>query len=97
MKTAAALLMLTLGLAGCAGPVPRATPEPAVQRFVGEDDQVRITELRVRGQVQSISVQNKGSAAPAYQITPAAGGSDPSSASMPGTVSTGQPSSFTTS
>ncbi len=74
------LLALSLALAGCAGLAPRTTSEPALQRLVGEDDQVRITELRVRGQTQSISVEPKGSAAPAYQITPAAGGSDPSAA-----------------
>jgi hypothetical protein len=83
MKTQSALLVLTLGtlgLAGCAGLAPRTTAEPALQHLVSEDDQVRITELRVRGQTQSISVDNKGSTAPSYQITPAAGGSDPSSA-----------------
>ena len=75
------LLVVTAGaLAGCAGPAPRAVPEPAVQRLVQEDDQVRITELRVRGQTQQISVDNKGSAAPAYLITPPAPGSDPSAA-----------------
>ena len=76
----AVTLGLTMGLAGCAGMTPRDAPEPAVQRFVGEDDQVRITELRVRGQVQRIGVENKDSALPGYQITPAAGGSDPSTA-----------------
>ena len=80
MKTLTALLALTLGLAGCAGIVPRTTAEASLQRLVSEDDQVRIAELRVRGQTQSISVENKGSAVPGYQITPAAGGSDPSSA-----------------
>ncbi|HQC96968.1 MAG TPA: hypothetical protein PK306_14785 [Aquabacterium sp.] len=80
MKTLTALLALTLGLAGCAGIAPRTTAEPTLQRLVSEDDQVRIAELRVRGQTQSISVENKGSTVPGYQITPAAGGSDPSSA-----------------
>lgn len=80
MKTLTALLVLTLGLAGCAGVAPRSTPEAALQQLVSEDDQVRIAELRVRGRTQSISVENKGSTVPGYQITPAAGGSDPSSA-----------------
>ena len=80
MKPLAALLALTLALAGCAALAPRGAPEPLVQRTVSEDDQVRITELRVRGQVQAIGVENKGSALPGYQVTPQAGGSDPSSA-----------------
>lgn len=74
------MLIATLALGGCAGLAPRQVPEPAVQRLVQEDDQVRITELRVRGQTQQISVDNKGSAAPAYQINPQAAGSDPSAA-----------------
>ncbi len=73
-------LALASALCGCAGSLPRVTTEPLVQRTVSEDDQVRITELRVRGQVQAIGVENKGSALPGYQVTPAAGGSDPSAA-----------------
>lgn len=80
MKTSTVLLALTSGLAGCAGMAPRTTAEPALQRLVSEDEAVRITELRVRGQTQAIRVDNKGSAAPGYQITPSAGGSDPSAA-----------------
>ena len=76
--TLALALFLTLALAGCAGLAPRPGAEPSVQRFVGEDDQVRITELRVRGQVQRIGVENKDSALPGYEVTPTAGGSDPS-------------------
>jgi hypothetical protein len=76
----ALLLALTFVLPGCAGLAPRMPSEPAVQQLVNEDDQVRITELRVRGQTQAISVENKQSAVPGYRITPAAGGSDPSSA-----------------
>ena len=51
-----------------------------MQRLVSEDDQVRITELRVRGQTQRISVDTKNSVAPRYEITPQAAGSDPSAA-----------------
>ena len=72
-----------LQLGGCASaPAPSGTlpGEPVVQRRVAEDDQVRITELRVRGQTQRISVDNKDSAAPRYEITPQAAGSDPSAA-----------------
>ncbi len=67
-------------LAGCAGLAPRAAGDAAVQRLVSEDDQVRITELRLRGQTQRISIDPKDSAAPRYEITPQAGGSDPSAA-----------------
>ena len=74
------LVALCAALSGCAGLVPRTASDAAVQRLVGEDDQVRITELRVRGQTQRISVDNKDSAAPRYEITPQAAGSDPSAA-----------------
>ncbi len=80
MKSLIPMVAAAVALAGCAGLLPRTTSEPAVQRLVSEDDQVRITELRVRGQTQQISVDNKHSAAPGYQITPQAGGSDPSAA-----------------
>lgn len=45
-----------------------AEPDPEIKRTVVEDDQVRIEQLRVRGQVQQVIVRNKGSAAPDYQI-----------------------------
>lgn len=70
-------------LGGCASGWSRLAAdagEPAVQNLVAEDDQVRITELRVRGQTQRITVDPKDSKAPRYQITPAAAGSDPSQA-----------------
>ena len=67
-------------LSGCAGLGPPPAADAALQRLVSEDDQVRITELRLRGQTQSIVVHNKQSAAPHYEITPAAAGSDPSKA-----------------
>lgn len=53
-----------------------AEPEPEIKRTVVEDDQVRIEQLRVRGQVQQVTVHNKGSAAPDYQIVTSAGGQD---------------------
>ncbi len=80
MKTLFALLAAALAMAGCAGLGPRPGTDAALQRLVSEDDAVRITELRLRGQTQRISVDNKGSAAPGYEITPAAAGSDPSKA-----------------
>ncbi len=82
ISTAAVGLVLTL-LGGCAGNLSRLAADagdPAVQNLVAEDDQVRITELRVRGQTQRITVDPKDSAAPRYEITPAAAGSDPSKA-----------------
>lgn len=85
MQAANSALGLALGLGllgGCAGGLLRDTAAqagaPAVQNLVSEDDQVRITELRVRGQTQRITVDPKDSAVPGYEITPPAGGSDPS-------------------
>jgi hypothetical protein len=57
-----------------------AAPEPAVQRSVQEDDNVRIDELRVRGVTQRIIVRPKaagqGTALPEYEILPAEPGRD---------------------
>ena len=75
-------LLLAL-LAGCTTQPLRGLADPGaplVQTLVSEDDQVRITELRMRGQTQRITVQPKNSAAPAYEINPPAAGSDPSKA-----------------
>ncbi|HRI18560.1 MAG TPA: hypothetical protein PL196_08570 [Burkholderiaceae bacterium] len=52
-----------------AEPAPR-TAEPEARRVVLEDDAVRIEELRVRGQVQKISVTPKASGARPYEIVP---------------------------
>jgi hypothetical protein len=57
---------------------PKPVPEPNVQRLVTEDDQVRIEELRVRGQTQSITVKSKIPGVAPYQIVPASGARDPS-------------------
>jgi len=54
--------------------------EPAVQRIVTEDDNVRIEELRVRGETQNITVHSKMRGAKPYQIVPATGARDPSQA-----------------
>jgi hypothetical protein len=77
-RAAAPLLLLA-----CAGPVfaqaasaPAAKPPAHVQ--VIEDDNVRIEESRNRGRVQSITVQNKTSPLPAYQVQVAPAGRDPS-------------------
>jgi len=84
MKTLICLASLAaLQLCACASaPVPTGNlpGEPVVQRRVAEDDQVRITELRVRGQTQRITVDPKGGNTPGYEINPPAPGSDPSKA-----------------
>lgn len=43
-------------------------PEPKVERTVAEDDQVRIEELKVRGETKKVTVRNKKSKAPDYEI-----------------------------
>jgi Protein of unknown function (DUF2782) len=47
---------------------PRVPIEPKIEVLVSEDDNVRIEELRVRGQVQRIVVTPKHGAGAAYQI-----------------------------
>lgn len=51
-------------------------PEPDVQRQVLEDDNVRIEELRVRGQPQRLVVQPKTPGVAAYEILPPDPGRD---------------------
>jgi hypothetical protein len=60
-------------------PARRRVPEPNVQRIVSEDDNVRIDELRVRGQTREIVVQHKVVSGSRYEILPGEGGRDPSS------------------
>lgn len=43
-------------------------PEPQVERSVAEDDQVRIEELKVRGETKKVTVRHKKSKAPEYEI-----------------------------
>jgi|GEM_PF-1557065 len=71
------LLALAAALTGCAGLPAPGGAEPAVQQLVAEDEQVRIAELRVRGQTQRLTVQPKHGA-PGYEVLPAPGGQDPS-------------------
>ncbi len=80
MKTLLPLTLLSwlLALAGCAGLAGTQSAEPRVQQLVAEDDQVRIDELRVRGQTQRITIQPKGEGARPYEIRTAPAGSDPS-------------------
>jgi hypothetical protein len=60
----------------------RASAERAlrteIKRSVVEDDKVRIEELRVRGQVKSITVSPKASGVRPYEIVPADAGRDAS-------------------
>jgi hypothetical protein len=44
--------------------------EPQVLRSVAEDDQVRIEELRVRGQTKRLTVKPKIKGMDSYEITP---------------------------
>jgi hypothetical protein len=74
--TLASALALT---AGCASQTQNQPAGDALaQRLVSEDDNVRIEELRVRGQTQRLTVQPKGSESKAYEILPPAAGSNPS-------------------
>ena len=59
-------------------PPPPARPDPAIKRTVIEDDQVKIEELRVRGQLQRITISPKASGVRAYEIAPPDSGRDPS-------------------
>jgi hypothetical protein len=77
MKLVAAVpLALVCSAALAQSGEPRQPAEPVVQRLVVEDEGVRIEELRVRGQVQRITVKPKN--AREYEIVAPVGGRDPS-------------------
>jgi hypothetical protein len=57
---------------------PALVARPATGLRVIEDDQIRIEETRVRGQLQRIAVAPKGSPMRPYEINVGAGGRDPS-------------------
>ncbi len=66
-------------LAGCAGWLPAAgRNEPAVVEYHAEDDQVRIEERRVRGQLTRASVSPKAEGVANYEVLPPTAGQDPS-------------------
>lgn len=67
--------VLTL-LAVAASAAAAQAPEPQVQRQVIEDDNVRIEELRVRGQPQKLVVRPKTPGVAAYEILPPDPGRD---------------------
>ena len=56
-------------------PAPRVA-DAGPQRLVSEDDQVRIDELRLRGQTQRLTVQPKGGRGRPYEILQPPPGAD---------------------
>jgi hypothetical protein len=67
--TFAACLLATAGAAHAADEAPaRRTPEPQVLEQVTEDDNVRIEELRVRGQTRRLTVKPKIKGLDGYEI-----------------------------
>lgn len=64
LRPIALLLLATC----CARVLADPPPEPKVERHVAEDDQVRIEELRVRGETRKVTVKNKKTKAPDYEI-----------------------------
>lgn len=64
----AALLLSAHAVAADERPAPATGIEPKVELLVTEDDAVRIEELRVRGQVQRITVTPKGGGRVSYHI-----------------------------
>jgi hypothetical protein len=55
-------------LAAAQTAAPREVPEPKVEHLTIEERDVRIDELRIRGQTKTLSVKPKG--APEYEIVP---------------------------
>jgi hypothetical protein len=60
----ALLLLAAVATSALADP----PPEPKVEKTVAEDDQVRIEELKVRGEAKKVTVKNKITKAPDYEI-----------------------------
>lgn len=63
-RLAVPLLLAAFSGAALADP----PPEPKVEQTVSEDDQVRIEELKVRGEAKKVTVKNKLTKAPDYEI-----------------------------
>jgi hypothetical protein len=57
---------------------PSRGGEPAIRRSSVEDDNLRVDELRVRGETKRITVQGKRGGPTSYEIVPAEGGRDTS-------------------
>ncbi|KQY88790.1 hypothetical protein [Pelomonas sp. Root1444] len=64
LRLAVPILLAALASSALADP----PPEPKVERTVAEDDQVRIEELKVRGEAKKVTVKNKITKAPDYEI-----------------------------
>jgi hypothetical protein len=79
MSFLSAIALATAAAAAPATPVaPTPAGEPAVERRVVEDDQVRIEELKVRGETRRVVVKPKMAGAKEYEIAPITGATDPS-------------------
>jgi hypothetical protein len=76
-----ACVWLAVASVASSAAIASETPEPVVVRTVTEDANARIEETRVRGALQRIVVQPKGSAA-TYEITPPTGAVDPSQSAV---------------
>ena len=68
LRPTAHLLLHSLLALGCISALADPPPEPKVERSVAEDDQVRIEELKVRGETKKVTVRNKKTKAPDYEI-----------------------------
>jgi len=75
-RAAASLLACGLCAAATAQPAPQRGGEPDVRRTVVEDQQVRVEELRVRGQLQRAVVSPKLPGSKPYEIVTGDAGRD---------------------
>ena len=87
MKLPLAVVVACFSLPCGAQPAPKAVApgEPEVQRSVIEDTGARIEELRVRGQVQRITVSPKFGGKAPYEIITGGGATE-----IPGGVNAGR-------
>ena len=68
--------LAALALSACAVPPTPRMADAGPQRLVSEDEQVRIDELRLRGQTQRLTVQPKGANGRPYEILQPTPGAD---------------------
>ena len=87
MKQLLVIALVGMVLPCAAQPAPKAVApgEPEVQRTVIEDTGVRIEELRVRGQVQRITVSPKFGGKAQYEIITGGGATE-----IPGGINAGR-------